>query len=421
MLLGVPVSFGIMVVVLIGTALIIDPFKGPLMVVSGFYDSLANFNLAPVPLFVLAGSILLHSGLALRAIQGLGKIMGYFPASFSYLTIASGTLFGAISGSTLASNAILTSVILPEMRSRGYSKALSFGPILASGGLAMIIPPSALAVVYAAIAQISVGDVLIAGFIPGLLMAIAYVIVIKINVMLNPNEVPQEEVTSYSWRERLNALFTDILPISLVVLLMGLCIFLGITTPTEAAAVGVVGALLLTVFYKILSWELIIKSIKEAVDTTGMIFFIVLAADGFSRLLAMGGISSGLLRWVTSLDLAPIVMVIGMILVVIVMGTLMDQVAIMMVTIPFFTPIINYLGFDPIWFAILMLIALSMGLTTPPFGLGLFIVKSLAPSDTQMSDLYTATIPYLVSNVAILAILIAFPILVTVLPNLMAR
>lgn len=419
LLLSLPVSISLMVVILVGYMFDLGLVKGTDYVIFSFFQSLAKFSFTPIPIFIITGTLLFHSGLALRCIEGISKWFGSVPARLSFLAIASGTVFGAISGSTIASTAVLTSVLYPEMREKHYSKVMSVGPILASGGLAMIIPPSTLSVVFAAIAQISVAGVLIAGILPGILMAIGYCVVILIYVKFNPAHAPTYNLeVVIPWKERIKSLLVDVIPVTSIILLMILFIFFGIATPTESASVGLVASLILVLIYKEFKLPVFIDTLKLTAETSGTIFFIGLMADSFSRLLAFSGISSGFVKWVLSFQIAPIMTVIAILLVVVVLGCFLDQISIMMITIPLAMPVINTLGYNSLWFAMLMLIALQIGLTTPPFGLNLFVVKSII-KDIKMRDLYGTVLPFLLSDATVIALLILFPSIVLILPMLM--
>lgn len=419
LMLGLPVSFTFLTVVFVGNVLVMGPLNGPVQFASSFFDAAANFNLAPIPFFILAGDILYRSGLAVRAINGIARLLGSIPARLSFLAVAGGALFGAISGSTIASTAIHSSLLLPEMRKQGYNGSLSFGPILAGGGLAMIIPPSALSVVYAATANISVAAVLIGGILPGILMALGYCVVIALKVLINPQAAPRYEVETVRWSERIKSLVVDVVPVSLVVIAMVVSIVAGIATPTESAALGAVASVLVAAMYRKLNWSMLFQSILTTVENTGMIFFITVASIGFSRLLGFTGVTNGLLTWVGNLAIPPLALIAAMLLVVVILGMFMDQIAIMMITIPIFVPIVNHLGYDPIVFAILMLICLRIGLISPPFGLELFLMKNYLPPETKMRELWTAAIPFILSDLVVTGIIIALPVIAFWLPRLM--
>lgn len=417
---GLPVAFAFMAVNLLGVYLFMGGVAGLDALVRSILASLTVFTLVPIPLFVLMGSLLFHSGLAARSIDAVAKWMGRVPGRLSMIALSSGVLFAAVSGSTIGNTALLGSMLLPEMRERGYSKELSMGPIMAAGGLAMLIPPSALAVVYGSIANVSIGQLLIAGIVPGLLLASLYTLYTVGRAYLRPADAPGYEIEATTLRERLRSALVDVAPLGgLIFLVVGL-IFLGVATPTEAAALGTVGAAFLIVIYRRFNWKLLRAAMEDTLSITGMTFLIISGSQAYSQLLSFSGASRGLIRTVEGLDVSPLGILLLMQLIVLVLGCFMDQISIMMLTIPLYSPIVALLGFDPLWFAVLMLVNLEVALTTPPFGLLLFVMKGAAPADTTMGDVYRAAAPYILCNLILMAILIAFPILVTWLPGLMS-
>ena len=324
-----------------------------------------------------------------------------------------------LSGVAMATTAMLGSLLLPEMLRRGYSKPMSIGPIIGSGGLAIIIPPSALVVIYATIAEISVGRLLMAGVIPGLLMATLYLAQIIIRVKLNPSLAPAYEASLPSLKEKLRALFVDILPLGFIVFLVLGLIFLGVATPTESASVGAVGTLLLTMCYRKFSWGMLVRSLADTVKVSIMALLIIGGSVAFSQILGLTGVNRGIVGIIQHLNWPPYSLLFMMMLMVLSLGTFMDQISIMMITIPIFSPILEFLGFDPVWFGILMLINLEIALTTPPFGLLLFVMKGVAPEDTTMWDIYSAGFPFLLCDLVALTLVTAFPVLALWLPSLM--
>jgi tripartite ATP-independent transporter DctM subunit len=419
LLLGLPVSFTFLAVVFAGNVLVMGPVNGPSQFVLSFYQAVANFNLAPIPLFILTGDILYRSGLAVRAINAIAMLLGSIPARLSFLAVAGGALFGAISGSTMASTAVHCSMLLPEMRKQGYKGQMSYGPILAGGGLAMIIPPSALSVVYAATANVSVAAVLIAGILPGILMAVGYCTVISLGALINPKAAPRYQVETIPWGERIKILLIDVVPVTHVVAAMVITIVFGIATPTESAAFGVVASVIVAALYRKLNWSMMFQSTLSTVQNSGMIFFITVASIGFSRLLGFTGVTEGLLGWVATLSVPPLAMIVAMLFIVILLGMFMDQIAIMMITIPIFVPTVNHLGFDPIVFSILMLICIRIGLITPPFGLELFLMKGYLPPETKMRELWASAVPFIFSDIVVTGIILVFPVIAYLLPRLM--
>jgi tripartite ATP-independent transporter DctM subunit len=354
------------------------------------------------------GEILWHSNIATRALGALDKLLGRVPGRLSFLTVGSGTVFAALSGSTMANTAMLGAMLLPEMKRRGYANDLSMGPIMGSGALAMLIPPSALAVVFAAVAKISIGKLLIALVVPGLMLAMLYAAYILWRATRDPAAAPSYEVQEATTREKVMGLVLYVAPLSVIVFLVVGVIFLGVATPTEAAALGCLGSIGLAAAYRDLSWERFVKAMRGTLGISVMMLTIMAGAIGFSQLLAYTGASRGLLEFVTSFDVHPIVLVIMMQAVVLVLGCFMEQIAIMLITLPIFMPIIKALGIDPIWFAVMTLITLEIGLMTPPFGLLLFVMKGAA-REVEMQAIYLAALPFVVIDIVAVGILMVFP------------
>ncbi len=406
---GLPVAFCFILVNILGVLFLQGGGRAFHQMVLGMYGSAGSFTLAPVALFVLMGEVLWHSRLAFQALEVLDKMLGRLPGRLSVLSVLTGTVFSSLSGSTMANAAMLGTMLLPDMERRGYRRAMSIGPILASGGLAMMIPPSALAVILAALAKLSIAKILIAAALPGLVMAGLYLGYIVLRCHLQPELAPAYARARAPWPEIARSFITHLLPLALIVFLVTGLIVLGIATPTESAALGCLGAFALAAAYRRLSWRMVRDSVAGALHITAMMLAILIGAIGFSQLLAYSGASRGLLEFVTGLPLAPIVLVLLMQVVILALGTFMEQIAIMLITLPVFMPIVTALGFDPIWFGVLMLINLQMALTTPPFGLILFVVKGVAPAGTTMREIYLAGLPFLACDAVVLALVMAFP------------
>jgi len=416
---GLPVAFGFMIINVVGIYLLWGGASGLGQLFLSMKESVASFVILPIPMFILLGNVLFHSGMAGRAIDVVDKWMGSLPGRLSLLAVGSGVIVSALSGSGLASAAMLGSTLVPDMEKRGYKTSMSAGPIMGSGGIAMIIPPSGDIVLLASLAYLSVGTLLIAGVIPGLLMGALYGIYIVVRCFLQPSVAPAYKVVSVPLRQKLRATVVDIVPIAIIIFLVTGVIIIGIATPSEAASMGALGAFVLAACYRSLTWKVIKTSILSAVMVTVMLLTILLGAIAFSQILAFSGCIKGLLAFTTSLPLSPIVILIGMQLVVLILGCFMDEVAIMMMIVPIYIPIVAVLGFNPIWFAILLLINMEMGLTTPPFGLILFVMKGVMPPATKITDLYKAALPFLACDAMAMALLIAFPQIALWLPGLM--
>ena len=414
---GFPIAFGFLMVDLLGVLFFMGPMGLQQMTLQVF-SSLATFSLTPIPLFILMGELMFHSGIANNTIDVIDKWLGRLPGRLSLLAAGTGVLFAALSGSTLANTAMLGTVLLPEMKRRGYHTSMTVGPIIGVGGLAMLIPPSSLAVVLASIGHISVSKILVGGVIPGLLLGGLISIYIIARCWMNPSLAPRYEVARPTFREKIAGTVKYVLPLGFIIFMVLGLMLLGIATPTEAASSGTLATLLVTFVYKRLTWKMIKASVIGTLEISIMVLMIVAASNTFSSLLAFTGATRGLLGVVESLNVSPLVILICMQLVVFVMGTFMETISIMMICIPIFMPIVKMLGFDPVWFGVLMLINFETGFITPPFGMLLFVMKGVA-SEISIKEICYAAAPFIVIELVAMAMIIAWPQLVLWLPGLL--
>ena len=417
--MGLPIAFSFLLINFIAAYIFMGGLDGVSLAVQQIFSSLVSFSLAPIPLFVFMGELMLHSGMAKRTLDVFDKLIGRLPGRLSLIVITGGALFSTLSGSTIANTAMLGQIMVPEMRQRGYKNPMILGPIVGVGGLAMLIPPSALAVVYASLAQISVGKVLIAGAIPGVILAVLYALYVFGRSRLNPALAPAYEVAHHSLAEKLTDFTKYVLPLGFIFFLVLGFIFLGIATPTEAASTGAIGTIILACCYRKFNLDILKKSLKGTLHVSVMAFMIIAASKTYSSILAYTGSTMGLVNLVESLEASRLVVLIGMMVILMILGTFMEQVSMMMITIPMYMPIIEGLGYDPIWFAILMLLNLEMAMSTPPFGILLFVMKGSAPPGTKMGEICLAAAPFLICDLIVMIILIGFPAMVLFLPNLM--
>lgn len=418
MALGMPIALAFLAANIIGAWIFMGGERGVALLLNNGLGALTKFALMPIPLFLLMGEVFFHTGLGKRMFNAIDQLLGKLPGRLSYVTVLGGTGFSTLSGSSMGSTALLGSLMVPEMTARGYKKKMSIGPILGTGGLAIIIPPSALAVLLATLAQIDVGALLIAGVVPGLILAGLYIIAIFVMTHLDPSAAPAYEVPKLSVGAKLALVMTDVVPMVGLMVVIVIMMIVGFATPSEAAAFGALGATLLSIVFRCFTWEAMKKSIHGALRVTLMAYLIVFGSATFSQILAFSGASRGLIGWATGFDLDPLVMLLVMFGVLLILGMFMEQISIMLLTVPIFFPLAISLGFEPIWFALIMLLALEISFTTPPFGLLLFVMKGVAPPDTTMRDIYIAAIPFIACSLLLVALLIAFPNLALWLPSL---
>lgn len=426
MFLGFPVALAFIAANLIGAVYFMggsgDIFRqmsrGIGQLTNNAIPTVTSFNLVPVPMFLLMGELFFHTGLANRMFNAIERLMGRVPGRLSYVTVAGGTAFATLSGSSMGSTALLGSLMVPEMSQRGYKKHMSMGPILGTGGLAMLIPPSALGVLLATLAQLDVGSLLIAGILPGLVLATLYTLLIYLQCKLDPNAAPSYEISYIPWSERIKLVLLHVSPMIAVVVGVILLILNGWATPSESAAFGCLGVVVLALLYRSLSWKALLAAVTGALKVTTMALLIIFGSATFSKLLAFSGASSGLIQWATSFDFSALTMLLIMFGILLVLGMFMDQLSMMLLTVPIFFPLAGQLGFDLLWFGVIILMALEISFTTPPFGLLLFVMKGVAPPDTRMMDIYLAAIPYIACAMLVVLLLILVPQLALYLPGL---
>ena len=418
---GVPVAFAFFGVNLIGAWVFMGGEAGLSQLARNAMASLTSFTLAPIPLFLMMGEILFHSGVAFKAIDAIDRLITRVPGRLSIISVLGGTVFSSLSGSTIANTAMLGSVLLPEMQRRGYHPSMSMGPIMATGGIAMLIPPSALAVLLGSLAHISISKLLIAGIVPGIMMSIFHLGYVITRCSINPSLAPAYEVKKLSLAERIGPFLIYVLPLfGIFVVVVGSILF-GFATPTESAALGCVASLGAVILYGEFNWREMLVAMRETARISVMILFIIVASITFSQILAFSGATDGLLRTIQGAVLSPMALLVGMLVILMFLGAFMDQVSMMMITIPFFIPMAQAQNIDLIWFGVLMLIVMEISFTTPPFGLLLYVMKGVAPPETTMKEVYLAAMPFILLELVILALLVTFPLLATGLPDLMGK
>lgn len=413
MFIGLPVAFTFLIVNLIGAYIFFGGVPGMLQLVIQISESLTTFTLVPVALFLLMGEIMFHSGIGFDLLDTLDKWFGRLRGRLALMAVGGGVLFSALTGNSMGSIALLGSTLVPEMEKRGYRKPMSLGPILGSGGLAIMIPPSGLAVLLGVIAELSIGKILIAIILPGVIMAALYACYIVGRCVIDPDVAPAFAVERIPWPVKLRAGATHVLPVGFIIFMVVGVIFVGLATPSESAASGALATFLLAVFRRRMTWEVFRKAVVGSLEISVMLLLIISGALAFTQMLAFTGATEGLVNTVLGIDAGPVAVVLLMIVTVIVLGMVMGPVPIMLVTLPVFVPVIDQLGYDPIWFAVLYLIAIETGSTSPPFGAGLFVMKGVAPAGTTMNEIYRAAVPFLVCDVIAILIVLAFPAIVS--------
>lgn len=417
MAMGLPVALAFIAVNVIGGVFVLGGDRGIAQLARNMTTSVANFAFTPIPLFVLMGEILFHTGLAIKAIDAISVAIHRVPGRLAVIALVAGTIFSAISGSTIATTAMLGSLLLPEMLKRGYDRKLAMGPLMAIGGVDMLIPPSGLAVLLGGLAGISISDLLIAGIMPGMILSVAFIAYIVVRAKLDPKLAPEFEVPTERGWARWGPFVKHVLPLAIIIGLVIGSMLVGWATPTESAAIGCAATAVVAAGYRQLTWASVKKALIGTAALTGMIMFIILGATTFSQILAFSGATSGLIRLVTEANLAPMVVLMGMIAILLFLGLFIDQASIMMLTVPLFMPLVKALNIDPIWFGILFLMCMQIGLLSPPFGLLLFTMKGVAPPEIEMSEVIRSVVPYLVMGLILTALIVLVPEIATWLPR----
>jgi tripartite ATP-independent transporter DctM subunit len=416
--MGIPVAFSFHAINIVGAWLYLGGAVGIEQIVRNSVVAVANFSQTPIPLFVLMGEILFHTGLALKVIDGIERLIKQVPGRLAVVAVVAGTVFSAISGSTIATTAMLGSLMLPVMLSRGYQPAMAAGPIMAIGAVDMLIPPSALTVLLGSLSGISISKLLIGGVVPGLILSAAFVGYIVTRVMLNPKLAPATPIEVKTGWAKYELLVLYVIPlISIFVVVIG-AMSGGFATPTESAALGAIATMGLAAAYRALSAKALVSALRGTVTISAMIMFIILGATTFSQILSFSGATDGIVTAIFSQGLSPAAILAGMLLLLIFLGIFVDQVSMMLITLPVYMPIVQRLDIDLVWFGVLYLICMQLGLLLPPHGLLLMTMKGVAPPQVRMSDIFAAVVPYVIMSLILLALIVALPMIATWLPAL---
>ena len=414
--LGMPVALSFVAINILGAVLFLGGDPGLLQVARNSVVSVMNFSLTPIPLFILMGELLFHTGLALKVIEGVERLIRRVPGRLAVIAVVAGTVFSAISGSTIATTAMLGSLMLPVMLERGYQPAFATGPIMAIGAVDMLIPPSALTVLLGSLSGISISKLLIGGVVPGLILSVAFVGYIVLAALRRPELAPQAEAEAGDRAEGWRLLAFYVVPlVSIFVVVVG-AMSGGLATPTESAALGALATLALAILYRALTVNALLKALRGTAAITGMILFIILGATTFSQILSFSGATDGLVSAILGQGLSAFAILVGMMLILIFLGIFVDQVSMMLITLPVFMPLVARLGIDPIWFGVLFLVCMQLGLLLPPHGLLLMTMRGVAPPEVTMAHIFRAVVPYVAMSLALLALLLLFPAVATWLP-----
>ena len=373
-----------------------------------------DFLLVAIPMFVLLGEILLRAGITERMYEGIVKWLGWLPGGLMHSNIGSSALFAATSGSSVATAATIGTVAIPQIERRGYNEPLFLGTIAAGGTLGILIPPSINLILYGLLTDTSVPELYLAGFIPGFLLAALFMITVIFLCIIRP-KWGGDPVKS-SWSERISSLPSLIPPIGIFVVVVG-SIYAGVATPTEAASLGVVAAMGLAAFNGTLTIPMLRSAVEGTMRTTSMIMLIILAAVFLNFVLSVIGLTQALADFVTGLGLSPFQTMLMLVGILIFLGFFMETLSMLLITAPLITPIVIQLGYDPVWFGILLMVLLETALITPPIGINLYVVQAVRKNG-GLSDVMVGAAPFVVTMVTMIALLLAFPSIALWLPSL---
>jgi len=417
--IGMPVAFSFIAINLVGAALFLGGDAGLSQLVRNSGAAVVNFSLTPIPLFILMGEVLFHTGLAVKVIDGVERLIRQVPGRLAVVAVVAGTVFSAISGSTIATTAMLGSLMLPVMLARGYSPVMATGPIMAIGAVDMLIPPSALTVLLGSLSGISISKLLIGGVVPGLILSAAFVGYIVVRVTMNPALAPPTPIEERTGWAKYELLVLYVIPlISIFVVVIG-AMSGGIATPTESAALGALATMALALMYRSLTFPILLKALRGTVAISGMILFIILGATTFSQILSFSGATEGIVTGILGQGLSSFAVLAGMMLLLIFLGIFVDQVSMMLITLPIFMPVVQAFGIDLVWFGVMFLICMQLGLLLPPHGLLLMTMKGVSPPQVRMGHIFQAVVPYVAMSILVLALVFFVPAVAVWLPKVL--
>lgn len=413
--LGTPVAFSLAIAGSLGLYMMggLDVLAG--VITTTPLSTAGSYELISVPMFILMAEFVILSGVADGLFTAAKTWVGRVPGGLGMATALAGAGFGAISGSSTASAATLSSTTMPAMLKQGYDPKLAGGVVAISGTLAMLIPPSIALVLYGIIADVSIGQLLIGGVIPGILVTLTIMATVYVLVLIDPSAAPRGQ--AYTMREKIRSLKV-VGPMLLLFMAVTGVIYSGIATPTEASGIGAFGAFLLAMKEGTVNRKTLAKALTHALHASCMIIMIIVCAKIFGYFLTLTQSTQMIVDWVGSLGVSPWVVLVIILFGYLVLGCLMDQVAILILTVPVVLPLIKALGFDPVWFGVIVIVVAEVGLITPPVGLNVFVVARYAKRPLQ--EIFAGVWPHVISHLMLLAVLVAFPSIILWLPQQMA-
>lgn len=416
--LRMPIAYAMALVGFAGFAYLTSATAALDMVAKELFSTFSSYSLSVIAMFVWMGFLAYYSGIGTRLYVFAYKLIGHWPGGLAIATQAACAIFGAICGSNTATAATMGAIALPEMKKYHYDTSMATASVAAGGVLGVLIPPSVIFIVYGMATEISVGKLFMAGILPGILLMALYQLTIWLLTWRKPELGPAGPRSN--WKERWDALKGALGQVLLVFMISMGGLFMGWFTPTEAGAVGTFGVLLAALLGKSLNWAGFKKSLYDTTRTTAMIMLLIAGAMIFGRFLAISRVPFELATWTGALDLPPFAVMAIILIIYLVLGCFIDALAMILLTVPIFFPIVtNTLGYDPIWFGVIVVLVVGMGIITPPVGMNVFIIKGIAP-DVPIETIFRGIWPFLAAIVVCLALLMAFPQITLFLPNLIS-
>ena len=411
--LGFPLGFAMFAVGGIGFAILRGTGPAMEMVVQQTMDVVLNTNFAVLPMFLLMGVFVYRAALSDDLYDAADAWLGHHRGGSAMATIAACGGFAAVSGSSLATVATMAKVAIPSMRKYNYSDSLAAGTIAAGGTLGILIPPSAALIIYGILTEEGIAELFAAGIIPGLISIILYIIVIRIVTHYRPEMGPKGDRTG--WAERFRKLYRVWGIVLLFVMILGGISF-GVFTPNEAGGIGAIGALLFALLRRRMNWRILFESLAEVAQTTAMVFMIAIGALVLNNFVALAGISSSVVGWIETLEFSQMTVLLIILAFYIILGTVIEGLAMIFLTVPIFVPVIEAMGFDLVWFGIVLVMVVEISLITPPIGLNVFVMKSMMP-DVPLNVIFKGIVPFFCADIIRLALVVFFPILALWLPQ----
>ncbi|MBE9503148.1 MAG: TRAP transporter large permease [Proteobacteria bacterium] len=414
-----PVAYVMAMIGYLGFSIMISGKGGLNLLSRNIYDVFASYGLTTIPLFILMGQLAFNSGISHRLYDTGYKYLGSTRGGLAMATVSACTAFGAVCGSSPATAATMATVGLPEMKRYKYADELATGSVASGGGLGMIMPPSVVLIIYGVLTEQSIGALFVAGIIPAILVTILFIISIYIWCCYSPEQGPRGE--SFAWKDKIKSLLGMGETLVVFVLVMG-GLFIGLFTPTEAAAVGAFGVLAVSLIRRQLSWEGFVTSLYETLRTSCMVMLLIAGATVFGKFLAVTRIPFDIASWVSGFDLPPYVIMGIIVAIYFFGGCFMDALAFVTLTVPIFFPLVTGLGYDPIWFGIIIVMVTEMGVITPPVGINVYVVFGVAQrviGEVSLESIFKGILPFLLAVIVGVIILMIFPQIILFLPNLM--